>query len=144
MIEGQALLMNRSVPAWGVRMTLLLAWLLVSLFASIQAEVEPTDRWQQLTDEGTAAREQASYREAEQMFLAAGREAEQFGATDTRVAATFNNLGLVFHEPGQYARAKSYYEQALAVWGASIRHGTCRCGDRAAQPGGNLSAGRRA
>ena len=96
--------------------TALLVWIVVSLFTSIQAEAASADRWQQLTDEGTAAREQARYREAEQVFLAAGHEAEQFGSTDTRVATTYNNLGLVLHEQGTYIGAKGYYERSLAVW----------------------------
>ena len=108
MMSNRVILMTPSRCKRRIHPALLLVWLLVGLFTSIQAEAAPADRWQQLTDEGTLAREQARYRQAEQVFLAAAQQAEQFGVTDTRVAATFNNLGLVFHEQGQYARAKSY------------------------------------
>ncbi len=116
MTADRILLMNRSLPAWGLRTILLLSWVLMNVFVSTHVEAAPADRWQQLTDEGTLAREQARYREAEQVFLAAGHEAEQFGSTDTRVATTYNNLGLVLHEQGNYLGAKGYYERALAVW----------------------------
>lgn len=73
------------------------------------------DAWQTLTEAGTTAREQARYEEAERLFLLASHEAEQFEPGDTREAATLNHLGLVYHAQGQYARAKPYYEQALAL-----------------------------
>ena len=74
------------------------------------------DRWQTLTEAGTTARDQAQYEDAERLFLLASQETEQFDPGDRRVAATLNNLGLVYHAQGQYARAKPYYEQALARW----------------------------
>ena len=36
------------------------------------------------------------------------------------MATTLNNLGLVYHAQGQYARAKSYYEQALTRWERTV------------------------
>ncbi|MEO8341244.1 MAG: tetratricopeptide repeat protein, partial [Nitrospirota bacterium] len=80
------------------------------------AEAGVQDRWQTLTDAGTTARDQAQYEDAERLFLLARHEAEQFEPGDTRVAATLNHLGLVYHAQGQYGRAKPYYEQALALW----------------------------
>lgn len=80
------------------------------------AEAGVPDVWQTLTEAGTAARDQAHYEDAERLFLLATHEAEQFEPGDTRVAATLNHLGLVYHAQGQYARAKPYYEQALVRW----------------------------
>jgi tetratricopeptide (TPR) repeat protein len=80
------------------------------------AEAGSPDAWQTLTAARTTARTQARYEDAERLFLLAGHEAEQFGPGDARVATTLNNLGLVYHAQSRYARAKPYYEQALALW----------------------------
>ncbi|MEO8340988.1 MAG: tetratricopeptide repeat protein [Nitrospirota bacterium] len=95
-----------------------LVMLILSLLASVplRAEAGIADRWQTLTEAGTTARDQAQYEDAERLFLSARQEAEQFEPGDRRVAATLNNLGLVYHAQGQHARAKPYYEQALVRW----------------------------
>ena len=82
----------------------------------LSAMADSTDRWQTFTEARTAARDRAQYDDAERLFLLAGHETERFEADDARAATTLNNLGLVYHAQGQYARAKSYYEQALARW----------------------------
>jgi tetratricopeptide (TPR) repeat protein len=100
---------------WG-RLICLVAMLSLFSFVSTQAESGAPDRWQALIDAGAVAREQARYADAERLFLLAGHEASTIDSTDVRIAATLNHLGLVYHAQGQYARAKPYYEQALARW----------------------------
>lgn len=97
-----------------LRMAALHTMFLMALSLPLSATADSTDRWQTLTEAGIAARDGAQYDEAERLFLLARREAERFGANATRMATTLNDLGLVYHAQGQYARAKSYYEKALA------------------------------
>ena len=77
---------------------------------------DEAENWEALLNAAIAAREQARYREAEGLLLSAGREWERAGPNDARMAATLNQLGLVFQEEGRYDRAKPYYEQALEIW----------------------------
>jgi tetratricopeptide (TPR) repeat protein len=94
----------------------LVMFFLVTLSVPTVVAADATDRWQALTDAGTVAREQARYKEAEQFFLMADQEAQGFGPNDRRRGSSLNNVGLVFHEQGQYECAKSYYERALLLW----------------------------
>ncbi|MGE0643521.1 MAG: tetratricopeptide repeat protein [Nitrospira sp.] len=94
----------------------LLAIVLSVFLLSDPATADSADRWQTLTDAGNVAREQARYKEAEQFFVMADQEAQGFSSTDGRRGSSLNNLGLVFHDQGQYERAQACYEEALLLW----------------------------
>ncbi|MCS6896574.1 MAG: tetratricopeptide repeat protein, partial [Nitrospira sp.] len=102
--------LQRSLQSLGVAVTIVS----VLVFRPIVADA--ADEWEALFNAGIAAREQAKYREAEGLLLLAGRELEQQGVNDERMAALLNQLGLIFQEEGRYERAKPYYEQALTIW----------------------------
>lgn len=60
----------------------LVAFLFAALSLPTTVPAGSIDRWQQWTDAGTAAREQARYKDAEQFFLMAEQEAQGIGPHD--------------------------------------------------------------
>jgi len=72
--------------------------------------------WQTYLDDGIEAYEAARYAEAEKLFKLAVAEGEQFGASDSRLADSLNNLALMYHTQGDYAKAKPLYKRSLAIW----------------------------
>ncbi len=71
--------------------------------------------WQKYNDAGVVAQEQAFYAEAEDLYLAALKEAESFGEQDTRLATTLNNLAALYRLQGKYIEAEPLHRRALAI-----------------------------
>lgn len=71
--------------------------------------------WEKYMATAENAYEQADYVKAEQLYLAALKEAENFGDEDGRLATSLNNLGRLYSAQGKYAQAGPLYQRALAV-----------------------------
>ena len=71
--------------------------------------------WEEYTEAGLEAYEQARYDEAEESYLAALEEAEKFGDQDSRLATVLNNLALLYQDQGKYAEAEPLYQRALPI-----------------------------
>ena len=78
---------------WGV---LCLNFLSVFLFAQ-------EGLWEKYIAAGENAYKQADYAEAEKLYLAALKEAEDFGVEDTRLATSLNNLADLYRLQGKYS-----------------------------------------
>ena len=72
--------------------------------------------WEKYMGDAQKAYEQALYGEAEQLYLAALKEAENFEDEDRRLATSLNNLGRLYSAQGKYVQAESLYRRAVAVW----------------------------
>ncbi len=72
--------------------------------------------WESYNEAGNDAHEKGNYAEAEKQFLAALREAEKFGPEDPRLAASLNDLALLYYTQGKNAEAEPLYQRALAIW----------------------------
>jgi len=83
----------------------------LSLLAACAQETS----WEEYNDAGLEAIEQARYAEAEELYLAALKEAESFGEQDTRLATTLNGLALLYTAYGLYAEAEPLYHRAVAI-----------------------------
>jgi tetratricopeptide (TPR) repeat protein len=71
--------------------------------------------WFLLTSEGTQALERGEYARAEQLLLSALGEAEGSGRRDIRLAASLNNLAVLYEARNELGRAEGLYRQALAI-----------------------------
>ena len=71
--------------------------------------------WQKYNDAGVMAQEQARYAEAEELYLAALKEAESFGEQDTRLATSLNNLAELYRLQGKYIEAEPLHQRSLAI-----------------------------
>ena len=92
---------------------MILALLVVLSQPSVFAQETSWDRYM---DAAGAAYEQGDYDEAEKQLLRALKEAENFGEQDPRLAASLNNLALLYYAQGQYAEAEPFYQRSLAIW----------------------------
>ena len=84
--------------------------LLVSAPACIQDSA-----WERYMAAGRQANDQGDYDEAEKQVLRALQEAENFGPEDPRLAASLNNLALLYHGQGKYAEAEPLHQRSLAI-----------------------------
>jgi len=73
------------------------------------------ESWESYNAAGLEAHEQARYAEAEELYLAALEEAEQFGDQDPRLADSLNNLAFSYHGQGKYVEAEPLYQRALEI-----------------------------
>ena len=71
--------------------------------------------WDRYMEAAGKAYQQADYDEAEKLLLAALQEAEKFGEEDRRLAASLNNLALLYRAQGRYAEAEPLYQRSLAM-----------------------------
>ena len=76
---------------------------------------EPQVTWETYRDAGLEAQEQARYAEAEELFLAALKEAEKFGGQDPRLPHSLKNLASLYYMQGKYSEAETLYQRALAI-----------------------------
>ena len=72
-------------------------------------------RWESLIADGETAYQAGRYAEAEKLFLAALKEAEEFGGQDPRLATSLNNLALLYKSLGKYAQADPLLRRALTI-----------------------------
>ena len=72
-------------------------------------------RWEELMAAGARAYQEGRYAKAEQQVKAALKEAETFGPEDPRLAASLNNLALLYDAQGNYAQAEPLYKRSLAI-----------------------------
>jgi len=63
----------------------------------------------------TAAYQQANYGEVEKQLSAALQEAEKFGPEDPRLAASLNNLAVLYNAQGKYVEAEPLHQRALTI-----------------------------
>ena len=75
-----------------------------------------TDVLNTYTEIGYKACEQGHYEVADQMFLAAIKEAQAAGEKDLRLGATLINIAATYIERRLYRKAESLYKQALALY----------------------------
>ena len=80
--------------------------------------------WKEFNEAGMEAHKQARYSEAEELLLAALEEAEKFeDPQNARLAATLNNLAVLYRTQGQFAEAEPLYQRSLTIqekaWGPS-------------------------
>ncbi len=86
-------------------------------------------RWEGLIADGETAYQAGRYAEAEKLFLAALKEAEEFGGQDPRLATSLNNLAALFgrgaqpnsrrrarHRAGMVHSGKAVRSLAIAAW----------------------------
>jgi len=71
--------------------------------------------WESYNEAGERAVEQGLYAEAEEMFQAALREADNFGPLDPRLAASLNNLASLYLLQGKYSQAEPIFLRALEI-----------------------------
>ncbi len=71
--------------------------------------------WEEYNDAGREAMEQARYAEAEELYLAALKEAESFGGQDTRLVRPLNDLAELYRVQGKYAEAEPLFQRSLAI-----------------------------
>lgn len=79
------------------------------------AGATPQERWVSYNTAGTRALSQGRVADAEKLYIAAVKEAKAFGANDLRLAASLNNLGVLYVKQQQYERADELYLRALAI-----------------------------
>jgi tetratricopeptide (TPR) repeat protein len=72
-------------------------------------------RWDALTEIARRCVAEKQFDKAEEAFLAALREAEQFGDVDSRVAATLNALARVYHRRSKFFPAAALLHRLLGI-----------------------------
>jgi tetratricopeptide (TPR) repeat protein len=73
------------------------------------------DVWEKLIKDGIDAAGANDLPKAEQLFVRATREADQFGHDDPRAGTTYNSLGLVYREEKKFAEAEKAFQKALEI-----------------------------
>lgn len=71
--------------------------------------------WESYITAAQQAYQQAEYAEAEMQLEAALKEAEAFGPDDVRLAASLNNLALLYEARARDAEAEPFYKRSLAI-----------------------------
>jgi hypothetical protein len=77
-------------------------------------QTQPT-RWEALTEAARRCVAEKQLDKAEEAFLAALREAEQFGDADPRVAVTLNALARVYHRRSKFFPAAALLHRLLGI-----------------------------
>jgi tetratricopeptide (TPR) repeat protein len=72
-------------------------------------------RWEALTEVARRCVAEKQFDKAEEAFLAALREAEQFGDNDPRIAATLNALARVYHRRSKFFPAAALLHRLLGI-----------------------------
>ena len=81
------------------------------------AAARTADHWQELVVNGLHAAGDGDYIRAELLFNQAVHEAEAFGPTDPRLAATWNNLGVIYRRHGKSRPAEGAFRRASLIFG---------------------------
>jgi tetratricopeptide (TPR) repeat protein len=90
---------------------------MLTLSPALPAQDNVDAAWKDLINKGTELSADAhDNAQAEQIFLKALHEAEHFGASDIRVGATHNRLGMVYREEKKYQDAENSFRKALAIF----------------------------
>ena len=71
--------------------------------------------WDGYIKDGNQAKEQGQYAKALKLYTLGLEEAEKFGPTDPRLAASLNNLAGLYDTQGDYAKAEPLYKRSLAI-----------------------------
>jgi len=79
------------------------------------AGARPEQRWVNYNAAGTRALIQGRLEDAEKLYAAAFREAKSFGPQDLRLAASLNNLGVLYVKQQKFGEAGKAYQGALAI-----------------------------
>src|SRR5690242_14521988 len=74
------------------------------------------DAWDRQLELGKGLANQGRYLEAREAMEEARRQAEQFGASDNRLAISLNNLGEIHLRLNDIAEAERCYRRAAAIW----------------------------
>ncbi len=72
--------------------------------------------WESNEDAGLEALEQGQYLEAEELLLAALKQAEKFGDQDTRLVTSLNNLANLYRAQGKHSEVEPLLQRALAIY----------------------------
>src|SRR5215831_20391768 len=73
------------------------------------------ETWESAMAAGQQAVREGNYTDAERIYLAAVRKAEEFGPQDRRVAISLSQLAQVYAGQGKYVEAEPVYLQALKI-----------------------------
>ena len=73
------------------------------------------EKWENQMHAAFTAFQQGRYATAEIQFLAAIKEADEFGAQDPRLARSLNDLAVVYSNLGRYAEAEPLFKRSLAI-----------------------------
>jgi len=96
-----------------IKASLLVASALVCFQSGAQAEKQY--EWKEDIAAGEVAYKVGENQVAEKCFLSALAKAEKFGPSDPRLAATLNDLGIIYDESHRYDQAESVYKRALTI-----------------------------
>ena len=87
----------------------------LSLVSYPELAMSQVASWQHTIQVGDEFRQQGRYREAEQSYREALREAEALGTKDARLASTLDGLGSACVDVGKLGEAEPLYRQSLAM-----------------------------
>ena len=90
-----------------------LLWGLLCLALCLPGCSTEVTRWEGLIADGETAYQAGRYAEAEKLFLAALKEAEEFGGQAPRLAVSLYNLAVIYRDLGSYAEAEPLFQRAL-------------------------------
>jgi tetratricopeptide (TPR) repeat protein len=76
--------------------------------------------WEKATAEGQKAMGKGDFAKAEQHFLRAVQEAEEFGDSDMRLADSLNVLADLYRAQGKYGEAEPLYRRRIAIMERSL------------------------
>ena len=93
----------------------LLLTLLTICFMGPRANAQDEAPWKASIVQAFEAAGKNDLATAEQLFLKALRQAEEFGQQDARVGITLNSLGLIYREERKYSEAEAAYRRGLAI-----------------------------
>ncbi len=72
--------------------------------------------WTSANQSGLDAMSNGNYHQAETYFQQAENDARNFGATDPRLPATYNNLASAYEKQSKYVQAEQTYKEALPLF----------------------------
>jgi tetratricopeptide (TPR) repeat protein len=75
-----------------------------------------SDKWEQAIDIAERLQTEQQFGEARRVLLGAVAEASNHDQKECRLAYTFNNLGSVAQDQGQYLDAEQYYRRSITNW----------------------------
>src|SRR5437867_8912184 len=90
-------------------------WLLLAILCLASFGESQDTNWQKTNDAGEKAYLRDDFAEAERLLLAAVKEAEKFGESDARLAASLNDLGLVYCLQGKPEEAETLLRRSLSI-----------------------------
>jgi tetratricopeptide (TPR) repeat protein len=115
--------------------------LFLALPAAALVLAQPNEaRWREQSLAGTAAMQSRDYAAAIRSFEGALAEAEKWGASDQRLAATVNNLAMVHRTLNRYQQAAPLFRRALSLYEKTAGSDAAITGTIAANLGNCLRA----